>query len=269
MDTHLKLVMEQQFGKTQISDCYFTAPLKVGVPRMEGGSLKVVLMMASAGMLKGDHYIYDIICKERTRTELTEQSYTKIFDSGDGKTSKKMSIRVEKNAVFYYHPSAVIPFGNSYFDSVSEIWLDKNAEFLYSDIFACGRVAMGEKFAFHHYCNKITVYVDQKPAYLEHNFFEPQNQKLCSMYYFDGFTHQGSLYYYSADKSKLEYMYNIPFGQYNRKEAVEALKTINLQGQIVFGVSKAREGIIFKVLANHAQDIEEIFQNLRKRINII
>lgn len=261
-DTRLRLVLEQQYGKTLLSDCYFTAPLKVGTPRVEDDRLKVVFMMASAGVLKGDHFSYDILCRKHTKAELTEQSYTKIFDSNGGTASKRLSIRVEENAEIYYHPCAVIPFKNSWFDAENEIHLDKNAVFAYSDILANGRIAMGEQYAFRHYRNKTKVYVDEIPVFLEHSFFEPEHQRLDSMFYFDGYTHQGSFYYYSPDAGMLEKLYQNPFDSSNLKASDQAYVNEVLKEDIIYGVSRAKAGVIFKILAKQAQDIEDIFQVL-------
>ena len=74
MDTNLRLKIGLQNQKSVVTDSYFTSPLKLGVPNHEGDRLKVVLMMASAGILKGDNFYYDICCRRGSKTLLTEQS---------------------------------------------------------------------------------------------------------------------------------------------------------------------------------------------------
>lgn len=266
MDTRLKLVLEQQFGKTVLADCYFTAPLKIGMPRMEEKKLKVIFMMASAGILDGDHLDYDITCRQKTNVELAEQSYTKIFDSNGGRASKKMRIRVEKDAVVYYHPCAVIPFQNSCFDSESEIRLDKNAVFAYSEIFAAGRIAMGEQFAFRHFRNKTTVYVDDKPVLMEHNIYEPMNQELKNLYFFDGYTHQGSFFLYSPDKLILDKLYHFEPLEQMEGETDAPSVLDKPEYKIKYGVTHAKEGVLLKILAYCAQDIEMIFREIQRLV---
>ena len=84
MTTELRLCVGIENGKSTITDRYFTSPLKLGMPVSRGDRLQIILMMASAGILKGDEFVYEICCEEGTKTRLTEQSYTKIFDTGEG-----------------------------------------------------------------------------------------------------------------------------------------------------------------------------------------
>ena len=115
MVTELKLRIGLENNKSVVTESSFTSPLKLGLPNHEDDRLKVVLMMASAGILKGDEFDYHIYCASGTKTFLTDQSYTKIFDTGDGMAKKRQNIQVKGNASLYYFPCAVIPFrGSSY-----------------------------------------------------------------------------------------------------------------------------------------------------------
>ena len=74
MVTELRLKMCSTQAGTQVSERYFTNPLKLGFPRTYGKRRKVVLMMASAGVLKGDCFDYYIECAQNAKMVLTEQS---------------------------------------------------------------------------------------------------------------------------------------------------------------------------------------------------
>ena len=65
MLTELKLQIVRKNGRSIIGDSYFTSPLKLGTPDAERDRLNVVFMMASAGILKGDEFVYNIRCGER------------------------------------------------------------------------------------------------------------------------------------------------------------------------------------------------------------
>ena len=52
MTTELKLETGIWYGRTEVIDSYFTSPLKLGIPAAFGERRKIVLMMASAGILK-------------------------------------------------------------------------------------------------------------------------------------------------------------------------------------------------------------------------
>ena len=252
MATELKLHIGMQNGRSVITESHFTSPLKLGTPKTGGKRLKVVLMMASAGILKGDAFSYDIVCDKDTRTFLTEQSYTKIFDTGDGRSDKQQRIELKEGASLYYRPCAVIPFKGSTFDGNMTVNLNKGSEFIYADIVTAGRVGMGERFYFKHYRNRVCVMEDESPVWLDNCLLEPVNMKMDNMIFFDGYTHQGTFYYYGSterEEQLLQYA-----GEENEK--------------ICCGVSAALKGVCIRFLAYTAQDIEEAFNDIEALLYI-
>lgn len=250
MDTKLELQIENIQGRTAIAHSYFTSPLKLGTPNCRGERLQLVLMMASAGILKDDHFQYEITCGEDTKSVITEQSYSKIFDTGEGSASRQMEICLEKNASLFYCPSAVIPFAGSSFDSSMTVKLDKASEFVCMDILAAGRVGMGERFAFSHYRSRICVMVEEKPVWLEHCCLNPAQMEVSNMVFFDGHTHQGTFYYYGE------------------KEKQERLLAYETTGEAVLAKTQPAAGICIRVLADTAQDIEEEFAGLKEVLKL-
>lgn len=256
MTTELKLSIGLQNGKSVITDRYFTSPLKLGMPAARGDRLPIILMMASAGVLKGDSFDYEIVCDEGTKTRLTEQSYTKIFDTGDGGAKRKQHVCLHGNASFYYKPSAVIPFRNSTFDGDTIIDLDRKSEFAWADIMTAGRVAMQERFAFRHYRNRVCVQIEGRPVWMDHCLIEPERMDADSLFFYDGHTHQGTFYYY---------------GQKEKQERILKWSedvSERLLPKICLGVTEAMEGICVRVLADTAQDIEEIFDEIARKVEL-
>ena len=253
MTTELRLCVGIENGKSTITDRYFTSPLKLGMPVSRGDRLQIILMMASAGILKGDEFVYEICCEEGTKTRLTEQSYTKIFDTGEGGAKRTQQIRLKGNASLYYRPSAVIPFRNSTFDGDTVVELDKESEFAWADIMTAGRVAMQERFAFRHYRNRICVKFEGRPVWMDHCLLEPERMDADSLFFYDGHTHQGTFYYYGP-KEKQEKILAW------RETAIEQIE--RMESEIRLGVTQAQEGICVRVLADTAQDIEEIFDEI-------
>lgn len=231
--------------KSRIIKSYFTSPLKLGTPKTGGGRLKVVLMMASAGVLKGDLFEYDIQCHPHTKTLITEQSYTKLFDTGDEGAVKTQHICVGEGASLFYCPQAVIPFAGSSFDSAVTFDIEENSELLYTDIVSAGRVGMGERFAFRHYHNRICVRMGGKPIWIDNCLLEPKYMDMENMMFFDRYTHMGTLYYYHADKK-----FPFPNEEIFDREAFD---------DMTVGISKAVKGVCLRVLAHCAQDIEVLF----------
>ena len=256
MTTELRLRVGIQNGKSVVTDRYFTSPLKLGMPQMRGERLQIILMMASAGILKGDTFDYEIVCEEGTKTRLTEQSYTKIFDTGDGGARRKQHVCLHGDASLYYKPSAVIPFGNSTFDGDTIVDLDRESEFAWADIMTAGRVAMQERFAFRHYRNRVCVQIGGWPVWMDHCLIEPDRMNADSLFFYDGHTHQGAFYYYGP-KEKQERILLW------REDAAE-----RLMPEVCLGVTEAGEGICIRVLADTAQDIEEIFDEIARKVEL-
>ena len=253
MKTELKLNVGLENGRSVITESYFTSPLKLGTPNGEDERLKVVLMMASAGVLKGDTFEYNIVCGKGTKTLLTDQSYMKIFDTGEGKAEKKQSIFLEENASLYYRPCAAVPFSGSRFDGDTVIHLKPGSELIYADIVTGGRIGMGECFKFKHFRNRMRVYENDRLVWMDHCLLEPTFMDLTDLVFFDGHTHQGTFYYYGNTEKEEKIMAVLM-----ENDLINYAKV----REIGFGVSRAFKGLCVRVLAGTAQDIEEFFDRL-------
>ncbi len=249
--------------KSTVTKSYFTSPLKIGLPKTEGDRLKVVLMMASAGVLKGDAFSYRIHCQPHTKTLITEQSYTKLFDTGDAGAAKTQIITVDEGASLYYCPQAVIPFAGSRFDSAVTIDIKENSELFFTDIVTAGRVGMGERFAFHHYHSRVCVRIDGKPAWIDNCLLEPECMDMRSMLFFDQYTHIGTMYCYHPCAGIAGMEADIKAGiEAGIKAGIEE-KVLQMNNKahvsMRIGASRAVRGVCLRVLAHSAQDIEELF----------
>lgn len=247
--TELFLEIENIGNQSRIAKQYFTGPIKPGTPRREDGRLNVMLMMASAGVLKGDVFEYRIHCGQRTRVLLTEQSYTKLFNMGEGRAQKTQHITLDRGASLFYCPQAVIPFAGSSFDSHTDFDLAKDSELLYTDILTAGRVGMGERFLFSRYRSRICVRIDKTPAWIDNCLLEPSPMDMENMVFFDNFTHMGTLYYYGG----------------LCRETEEKILELADRGQegISIAASRAWNGVCIRALAHSAQEIEMAFDVIK------
>lgn len=261
-ETKLQLEVGIQNQKSIITHQYFTSPLKLGTPRSSNDRLHIVFMMASAGILKGDQFSYEIKCDADTKTKITEQSYTKIFDTGDGGASRRQQITLENNASLYYRPSTVIPFQNSSFDAETDIHLQNHSELAWVDIMSVGRIAMNERFSFRYYRNRVRVFLDNRLIWMDHCLLEPSHLNLDGMLFFDHYTHQGTFYYYGAEKKQCKLLDWYRNYLNTSQNILEDQQQPELKKSISIGMTQCLSGICVRVLANTAQDIEELFDEL-------
>lgn len=254
MITELRLQIEQQGTSSEVTECYFTSPLKIGIPNYYAKRITIYLMMASPGLLQGDEFLYRICCKEGSRALLTDQSYGKIFDTGSGGARKHQEITVEGGASLYFRPCAMIPFKNSSFIGETIVNLNKNSEFAYVDCMAAGRVGMGELFAFRKFQNKIKVRIDGRLVWMDHCLLEPEQMPVKGLVFFSGFTHQGTFYYYGP----IEKQEIILHHSWESKD----------EEPIEIGCSQLVAGVVLRILAHSAQEIEETFQKLASLLEL-
>ena len=256
MKSELKLCIEKTCGRSVVTDSYATSPIKLGYPQnyTDPERLKVVIMMASAGLLKGDIHQYEIVCGQETKTYITDQAFTKIFDAGTGNVQKEVKIELKKNASLIFRPSTVMPFQNSSFQGKIQICLSEKSELLYTDMIAAGRIAMGERFAFREYRNRTEIKVEDSPVWIDHCLLHPEIIDCDGLTMFDGYSHQGVVYYYGKKEELLK--------TYVLSETNDAM----LWKDVYCGVSDTVKGCCVRMLSDSAQKLEKIIQNI---INLI
>ncbi|MDR0904663.1 MAG: urease accessory protein UreD [Oscillospiraceae bacterium] len=202
--SELYLKMENHAGRTVVSDCRFTAPLKVAKPFYRDDHTEVMIMQASAGLLSGDEYNITIDVAEGAEAAVTGQSYAKLFHANGGAGARqRVRIDVGDGASLCWFPSPVIPFAGSRYKSQSDIYLHENARFFLCDILACGRVGKGERFAFESFRSRTAVHVGTKLVFLDNTRLIPNECDTSGTGFFEGHTHIGLLYLYGCGDIKL------------------------------------------------------------------
>ena len=248
MEGRLELEIARKQGRSAVIYSQCAGPLKLGMPGGKTDRLELILMMASAGILKGDSLSYQFLCREGSKAVITEQSYSKIFDTGAGAGQKETDIRLEGDASLFYCPSAVIPFAGSCFRGNMTVALDRESEFLCWDMVTAGRVGMGETFAFASYRNRICVTEEGRPVWLDHCLLEPERMDVRGMVFLDGHTHQGTLYYHGPAAKE------------------ERLLDYQAAGPVLMAKTRPAVGVCFRLLADTAQNMEEEFVRMRELV---
>lgn len=234
----LYIKAENSNGRTVLSDCRFTSPLKIAKPFYRGEYTEIIMMVAGAGMLEGDHYDISIDVGENASLIFTGQSYTKLFKSEKSGSSQRVKINVQKNGKLLYFPRPVIPFADSIYNAETEVRLDSGSEFALCDIISCGRAAMNEKFLFKSYISRTSVFVDEKLVFLDNVRLVPAEIPLAGTGFFEHYSHIGMMYIYRHDVA------DIP--EITETEAA---------------VSKALNGICIRAASNNADALYTGFLN--------
>lgn len=226
-------------GKTVVSDSFFTSPFKITKPFENSGAAEIMIMQASAGILEGDRHELEFKIRSGSNVIITGQSYTKLFRMDSGRAEQRVKITVEKGASLCWLPCPVIPFKESEFINVNEIYLEEGARFAMQDVFACGRNGMGESFEFRKYHSRTVVYENNKPVFVDNTRLVPKEADIGGIGYFEGYTHQGMAYFYGLDKI-------MPYES----------------DSLTAAVTDARRGQLMRLLGNSSDEIESYIKNI-------
>ncbi len=254
-DSELYIKAKAVDGITILADSFFTAPYKIAKPFFNETNriLNIVLMSASAGIMEEDCYRIEVHLGPGSKVALHGQSYNKIHRMKQGHATQFNTFILDDGAFFDYVQKPTIPFADSRFGSTSECYLHNNSAFLYSEVLACGREKMGERFAFKEYKNCCRVYYHGEIIFLDNQLYLPSYQILDGIGFFEGYTHQATLAYFCdrLDGKLLDDLYGI---------------LASFRG-IDFGLSKTHDfGVIVKILGNSSDQLEKILLCLREKV---
>lgn len=199
----LEVSVAQKDGRTYVDDVCFTAPLKLTKPFYQpDGTMKLMLLSVSAGLMDGDEQEMRIRVGADARVELTNQSYEKIHRMRGGEARRTTEISVAAGAVLDYHPLPILPFAQSAFTGRTAVALEGDAKLMLSEILSCGRVAHGERFAYRYYRSRLVVTRDGIPVFCDNNHLEGEGLDGLCMY--EGYTHTAAFLFSGWGTDALE-----------------------------------------------------------------
>ena len=141
--SELRVATEFRDGKTIMAERFFTAPFKIMLPlyenKFEGQEVMQMLQQkASPGNMDGDTQSLSFDIREGSVAEYCTQAYEKVHKMNGGVGNRKVTINVEKDSFFYFHPKPIIPFKDSAVQNDIEITLeDDTAKLIYEEILCC------------------------------------------------------------------------------------------------------------------------------------
>lgn len=171
MEGRLKLSFEDKGGKTTLSHCHHTSPLKASKALYlnDDATATVYLMETSGGMVEGDQNNYEIIVNNNSNVILIPQSSTKIYPARFNLSCKQnIKITVGEYGTLRWLPETIIPFADSIFEGNTSIHLDLNSSLIFSEIFSSGRQKSQESFKFDRFSSKTKIYVDEELIIYDH-----------------------------------------------------------------------------------------------------
>ncbi|WP_150539054.1 urease accessory protein UreD [Actinobacillus vicugnae] len=249
-------------AKTQLDRYFASSPFKVmTLPNLDShwtNALNAMQMSSSPGLLAGDQLEIDIEIADNTALSLLTQAFTRVqsMNKGDYAT-QKTCIKLGKNSRLFYLPHPLVLHKDSSFKQTTEIEMDENAELIYGEIVAIGRVLNGERFAFRHFASYLRISHQNRPLVSDRIQWLPAQMALTSLSQMEDFSHQGSLTYLNLAKNAIEI-----------KVLVLELQTLLAEQQnMLAGVSQLNEGgLMVRVLAHRADSIQQLFERIGQQL---
>lgn len=253
----LDIDLRGEDGKTVLKDFYFTSPFKVIKPfKQDNGFLRVMMMMASAGIMANDRQEINIHVGEGAAGELISQSYEKIHKMTDGHAERICNITVDAHAALNYMPQPAIPFADSAYKNHTTIHLkDETSQLVFHEIMSCGRVARSEFFEYTFYESLTKIFVGDKLIYRDNTKFDPKRFDMKGYGLFEGYTHlSNQVFIHMGDGAEL-------------CKKIRSILAEVTDLDIAYGVSILESGnVIARVLGHQGNDLELINQRILSQV---
>ena len=163
-ELHLRFRVTEQDGasRTVVDTLAHKPPLQIVRPfRLADGGALVHLHNLSGGVLGGDSLQTTVAVEAGARAQITTTGATRVYRqrTGCGPALQTFEARIGQDALLEYLPDPVIPYAGSAYCQQSRFVLAEGAGLFAWDLFAPGRVARGEWFAYDQLAWETTVEV--------------------------------------------------------------------------------------------------------------
>lgn len=253
MNGRLSLSTAFDGQKAVTEDLYFAPPFKVYSPFYDHkGWAKYISMCGSAGVLAGDENEIKLFVGENCKVIFTDQGYQKLFNTNGGVSKQSIKLVVRKNARLCYMPHPIMTFTGCEHISMGKVNITESSELIFSEIYCCGRTAMGEEFGLKRFRSRTEIAIDGRADFIDNTLIDPATLPIRQKGFFEGFTHTGFMYIYTPDKTMLESIYQADYTGDPDSAQLCATHT--------------ERGIAIRALGRSGEEIFDAFQNIAEKI---
>lgn len=218
----------------------------------------MMVMSSSPGMLNDDFYDISIEVIDGSSLNLQTQSYQRIYVSEKG-TNQNMRVSVGNSAYFSHVPHPVVPHKGARYKAKNTIHIKKSSTLLWGEILTCGRkyMAQGEWFQFKKHHAITEIFQEEVLIFKDNLYIVPEEIDLNQFGQYEGYTHQGSLFFIAP---------SIDVGERMNKIS----KRLSKEEGISFGISKILDNAyVLRVLGNEGEQLYKLFTEIRKAEDLL
>lgn len=242
----LELSAIKKQSKSMIASCYYEGALKLTRPiYLEEDLPSIYLIHVGGGYVDGDTYLTELNVEAEAELAVTTQSATKVYKTLKKPVLQRTNLKLGRGSVLEYLPDPLIAYEGARFIQETNVQIEEEACFFYSDIITPGWAEDGSLFRYDWIRSKLKVYKAEKLVLFDHLLLEPDDH-MSGIMQMEGYTHVGTflILHDQADKGFLDGLY----------EAMEAFHEV-----VRFGLSALPEGgVILRVLARNTGIIEKM-----------
>jgi urease accessory protein len=194
---YLALELACDDGRTAIASQRSRPPLQVfGLqPADRYGGAYLQIVNPCGGLFEGDRAEVEVSLQRGAHLYLTTQAATKIYPAEHGEVTRQhIRLRVASGAILEYFPLPLIPFARALYIQEMTMQIESGGICLVTDILAPGRVARGERFAYHLLRSRVEGWVDAQLALFEQVMLQPEQTSYAGLGVLDGKSYVASLY---------------------------------------------------------------------------
>jgi urease accessory protein len=166
---YLRIELGCDSGRTVITRQRSRPPLQTfglqDADRYGGGYLQII--NPCGGLFEGDTAEVEVSLQRAAHLYLTTQAATKVYPTEHGEVTRQhVRFRVACGAILEYFPQPLMPFARAMYAQETSVQVESGGVCLVAEVLAPGRVARGERFAYHMVRSRVEGWVDDRLALL-------------------------------------------------------------------------------------------------------
>jgi urease accessory protein len=242
---YLSLELVCNDGRTAIARQRSRPPLQTfglqSDDRHGGAYLQIV--NPCGGLFEGDSAEVEVSLQGGAHLYLTTQAATKVYPADQGQVTRQhIRLRVASGAILEYCPLPLIPFARALYGQEIDIQVESGGVCLVAEVLAPGRVARGERFAYHMVRSRVEGWVDDHLALFEQLILQPGQRSYEGLGVLDGKPYVASLYVLSSQ------VLDSWIPEWNRRITWQ-------YGECVGITALAHRGLVVRLLGQTGQDM--------------
>jgi urease accessory protein len=193
-DGFLDLAFRRDGQRTILARRRFTHPLQALAPiRAPDGSLCLMMLNPSGGMVGGDRLTTTIELGPQTSAVLTTASATKAYRTIRDPALQNTLVNLGDGAILEYLPDHLIPHPGAAVRQSLRVEMAPQSRAILYDAIAAGRIGRDERWAFRELSSEVVIYRNSLPIYLNRSQIIPEVQPLTQLGWMEDFNYLASI----------------------------------------------------------------------------